>query len=52
VSSGSLSITAFVVIMGSSARTNDHAKAVLTHPDTPGTLTEGTRKAQVTAVEA
>jgi hypothetical protein len=37
--------------MGSSARTHDHAKAVLTHPDTPGTLAEGTRKAQVTAAE-
>ena len=28
--------TAFVVIMGSSARTHDHAEAVLMHRDTPG----------------
>ena len=35
-SSGKLSITAFVRDLRPLARTNDHAKAVLTHLDTPG----------------
>src|SRR6266496_1188333 len=46
-----LSITAFAGDLCPLARTNDHAKAVLTHRDTPGHPAKATRNAQVTAVE-
>jgi hypothetical protein len=32
-------------------RTNDHAKAVLTHHDTPGTPAQDPRKAQASAAQ-
>jgi hypothetical protein len=37
--------------MGSSARTHDHAEAVLTHRDTRDHLAEGTPNAQITTAE-
>jgi DNA-directed RNA polymerase specialized sigma24 family protein len=37
------------MIMGSLARTHDHAEAVLTHRDTPGTAAQDPRSAQASA---
>src|SRR5213075_788590 len=48
-SSGKLSITAFAGDHDSLARTHDHAEAVLTHRDTPGTPAQDPRRAQTSA---
>jgi hypothetical protein len=48
-SSGKLFITAFVCDHASLARTHDHAKAVLTHRDTPGTPVQDPRTARIPA---